>query len=535
MLKRTSLKMRLFLIQVVIIVGVAVLLTTASYVAMSRNVKDIFIERLIAQAQTVAYLLDGDTHETYKTKADMERPEYMEDFFFMAGLVEAGNLVYVYTLGRDKDQVYFIIDADIEVYPDDLVPIGYEYDWEEGMMEAFQGKPSYTPNPYTDEWGTFMTGYAPLFNSKNQVVAVVAVDVDYEDVQQSLSTFLFRLLLIGLFGVLLASFVALRVSEGICGFLKQSTTYSELVSQGDFSSEAPEALVKRGDELGDLGRGLSKMTESLRNLIRQAVLHASEVNTGSESVARATLEISSSLEDVSLSTQEFANQAQGLRNTSRTMAEANTRILSRANEGNQAIEEAVSQMQVISNRVLELQGMIHQVDERSKDIGKILGVITNIADQTNLLALNAAIEAARAGDQGRGFAVVAEEVRKLAEQSAKAASEISGLITATQTESRIALESMSLGVTDVERGTEVTQRTGTTFGEILRDVSAMSDHVKHTASVAEDLSLGSDKMASSMQTQSASMEEMAATAEELQTATENLFLELRKFQYEKSS
>ena len=130
------------------------------------------------------------------------------------------------------------------------------------------------------------------------------------------------------------------------------------------------------------------------------------------------------------------------------------------------------------------------------------------------MALNAAIEAARAGEHGRGFAVVAEEVRKLAEQSAGAAKEIGELIAATQEESKKALESMTLGVRDVEEGTEIVSQAGVTFGEILAEVEGIAEQVERVASSAQEISAGSEEMAASVEEQSASMEEMAATAQE---------------------
>ncbi len=337
------------------------------------------------------------------------------------------------------------------------------------------------------------------------------------------------MLIIGLVAAGLVAGIGFFIASGIARPVQEVAQVAGKIAEGDFTVETN---VKRKDEIGQLAMAFNNMSESLRNLISQAVDVSGSVNTGSEQVSSASEEMSSSLEEVSASTNEFASNAQNLSTNSQTMAEANSRILEQAEEGNHAIEEAVNQMQVINNRVNELQGVITEVDQRSNDIGKILGVITDIADQTNLLALNAAIEAARAGEQGRGFAVVAEEVRKLAEQSAGAAKEIGDLITATQDESKKALESMTEGVKDVESGTEVVSKTGATFNEILEAVKGISKQVEETASAAEELSSGSEEMAASIEEQSSTMEEMAATAEELRSSAENLNQELNKFKYQ---
>lgn len=381
---------------------------------------------------------------------------------------------------------------------------------------------------YPDYMGNLVLGAVEVVMMGDQPAGLV-VEIDYDEAFAGMYALRNIMLTIGVVAAIIVVFVGFFVAVGIAKPVQQVARVAGKIAGGDFTVESK---VNRKDEIGQLSQAFNAMSESLRELIRSAVEMANGVNSGSEQVSSASEEMSSSLEEVSASTNEFASNAENLSTNSQAMAETNAKILERAEEGNKAIEEAVNQMQVISNRVSELQDVITEVDQRSSDIGKILGVITDIADQTNLLALNAAIEAARAGEQGRGFAVVAEEVRKLAEQSADAAKEIGSLITSTQEESKKALESMNLGVQDVESGTEVVSQTGITFGEILQDVSGISKQVEETASAAEELSAGSEEMAASIEEQSSTMEEMAATAEELRSAAERLNQELQKFKYE---
>lgn len=135
----------------------------------------------------------------------------------------------------------------------------------------------------------------------------------------------------------------------------------------------------------------------------------------------------------------------------------------------------------LKEEIAELAQSVHGLGERSREVGSIVELISDIADQTNLLALNAAIEAARAGEHGRGFAVVAEEVRALAEQSAEAAGNIAKLIAAIQAEADRAVAGISASAVQADANARVVSESGDVIKEILE---AMEDVLAEVTNVS---------------------------------------------------
>jgi methyl-accepting chemotaxis protein len=173
---------------------------------------------------------------------------------------------------------------------------------------------------------------------------------------------------------------------------------------------------------------------------------------------------------------------------------------------------------------------IHVLGTSSHQIGKIIGVIDDIADQTNLLALNAAIEAARAGEQGRGFAVVADEVRKLAERTSSATGEITGMVTNIQEETRKAVDAMNNSSKQVDAGVERAMGAGTALEEIITGASAVQSNIAQIATAATEQASTTDEMAHNMEQISKMVEESATASLEAARAITSLSEQATKLQ-----
>lgn len=339
--------------------------------------------------------------------------------------------------------------------------------------------------------------------------------------------------------LILGMLIAFLSARGIVKPIVQVVNRLERVSQGDLSGEVLKTKAK--DELGTLVKSTNAMVKSLRTLVmktnessEQIAASAEELTASAEQTSNATEQIAASSEQMAASAEtqltsvnesavtinQISAGIQQIAANSESVSLLASEASQSSHDGAETVHEVVDQMQSIETTVKETSTVIATLGERSKEIGNIVTMITDISDQTSLLALNAAIEAARAGDAGRGFAVVADEVRKLAEQSAQSATQITDLIYRIQEETTVAVQSMEEGTEKTADGLAKTNQLSEVFQKIERAVQDVEAKVQEVSAAAEQIATGSNQMVSGINVVKEAAETNAQASQENAAASE---------------
>ncbi len=314
-------------------------------------------------------------------------------------------------------------------------------------------------------------------------------------------------------------------------YLRSLAAGAERIAHGDLTTR-----VEPTSERDILGHAFLAMSDSLTGMIgqvRQAseTLSASseEMASTSEETGRAVGEIAQAMNDVASGAERQVKLVEETRVSAQETAAQANQARDDAQAGGRAAEQASQAMEAMRDSTTSVTEAMRGLAGKSEQIGGIVATITGIASQTNLLALNAAIEAARAGEQGRGFAVVAEEVRKLAEESQAAATQISTLIGEIQDETQRTMlvvedggKRAENGVAIVEQAREAFQRIGVQVEEVATRINAIVNSTAEVAAVAEQSSASTEQVSASTEETSASAEEIAASAQDLANTAERL-------------
>ncbi|GBG03815.1 methyl-accepting chemotaxis protein [Azospira sp. I13] len=282
------------------------------------------------------------------------------------------------------------------------------------------------------------------------------------------------------------------------------------------------AMQAMQDKLATIFGDINAMAATLSGGAEHVSVAARETSIAAHNQAQSTSASAASIEQMTVSISEVSEIAsQTESNSSQTAA--------LAEEGAGLVKNAAQEIELISRTVATSSEQIQLLQQRSLEIGGIANVIKEIADQTNLLALNAAIEAARAGEQGRGFAVVADEVRKLAERTAKATTEIGQMIDAIQVETQTAVQAMSTAGPQVDKGLDLARQATGMLDEIHRQALDSLGKVRDVAlatteqaSTATDIAKHVEHIASMAEETNATMQNNAAEAEQLEGLADKL-------------
>ena len=301
-----------------------------------------------------------------------------------------------------------------------------------------------------------------------------------------------------LVGMLACATMAWLITRSITQPLNDAVRLGQAVADGDLSRQLQ---VSGQDEISALGTTLNTMSRNLSVLIGR-------IRSSTDSIATASAEIAQGNADLSARTE---HQAASLQETAASMQQMDDTVRGNSDNARQANQLALQATQVATQGGQDVGHVVTTmlaIQESSRRISDIIGVIDGIAFQTNILALNAAVEAARAGEQGRGFAVVASEVRSLAQRSANAAREIKGLITDS--------------VEKVEMGTSQVNQAGQTIDDVVQQVRKVNDLIAEISSSSTEQSQGVGQINSAVNNLDQTTQQNAALVEETSAAAESL-------------
>lgn len=435
--RKVSIAAQLFLFILGAAIIVSLIVGGVSYSTMGRFLRQKSMRDVMEIAVIAAENVDGEVFARAMEGDDDALLEVKDSLsFFLSG----DSVTYVYTLmPKDGQNFQFVVDTD----PDDPGEYAEDYEAQEAMFEAMEGEASVTKESFTDEWGTFYSGYAPIVYN-GEVLGLVAVDYEASSIQTSLNSLIRNILVAAAGGLLAAVIAAMLAASGMKrNFIKVNDKLTEVISaDGDLTKVLD---ISSGDELEVIGNSLNQLLQKTGNTVN-------EVKNGTGS-------IEDKMQNINAHVSASASRITSISDTMQSMVASSEEIAASVGVAGEQVELVYKDIQNIADIVTENTEYLRdisfssgQLNDTAKHSASMIGenvetmsrslqiekqkasavlqikelsdTILAISEQTNLLALNASIEAARAGEAGRGFAVVAEEIGKLAGSTNDAANEI---------------------------------------------------------------------------------------------------------------
>ena len=399
-----------------------------------------------------------------------------------------------------------------------------------------------------------MAKYISIKDKNGRIVGIWFVGVPKDHIYKEINKINFVFAAISFTIMLIGAGISVLFIRNITKKIKEIVS---VIKQIEAQNLTVHCNIKSNDEIGDMANSLNNLIGTLRNLINrfsdsstsvaetstllsditmQTTTAVEEVARAIEDIAKGATEQAKEMEDGMVKVSDLAKRIDHVASASSQMNLISMETNEISQKGLQVVELLMEKSIETSQSTEKVSQNILEVDNRSQKIGTIIDTIGQISQQTNLLALNAAIEAARAGEQGKGFAVVAEEVRKLAEASSRAVSEIKSLVEGIQTQSKYAVLAMKEARNIVEDNDKAVEDTKNIFEKIqskinnlVKDVSEIEIYSKsmgidkdEIVGLIENLSAVAEETSASTQQVSASTEEQLASMEEITSSSQSL-------------
>lgn len=552
------------------IVSSAVIITLF-YNSSYKSVNSGLEQSLSNSVHLAADLLEIDSLERYGNEGSQLSPEYKAIWDRLVRIQESFQLTYLYILVVRDSNYLFIFDNETD--PEAELDEGSNFfepyeDYPDELTRAYEdGSFVLSDGTYTDEWGTFRSGFLGIKDTNGRPSAVIGADIDIKALQALYSRIVFMVFIsMGILAaVLLLMTIVLRLT--VFRRLYEFSSKVKDLSQGsgDLTSHLDD---KRPDELGELAKWfnvfIGKLADSILSVKYSIIIlleSSKKLAENTSSLAAGSEEQAASSEEALVTMETFTKTLESIRESvikqfsivdqtteaieklsgiSRLTTDAVSTVQARTNEsvkaaqeGRKTIKSAAQENINMAGSLKEISLTVQKVGQNSENIDRILRVIKEIADQTNILAMNASIEASHAGQYGKGFAVVAREIKKLSEQSAQSVKDIEDLIKGVKLGIQSAVGLSVRGEETARKSMELSDKSQNALesilnyiGEIDQMVGRISGSVQEQGSAteailksAEELRRMSDRIRDSLEEQTSSSVQIMQTVDSITRST----------------
>lgn len=562
--KKISIKTKISISVLVVSMICSLMIGCFSFVNYKNNLESYMGKRALDIAQTVSINLNGDKIAEYD-KSGIKDDYYQQMLDYLCKVKQSVNPTYLYIITDSGNNYKYIAEGYLDgEEPSKLGDTQAKSDYGAETAQAIStGNGTYTLKMHYDsQYGNLLSGFAPIFNSKHQVVGIVGLDIGTDVINKSMNEYL--PILLGI--MLLSCFVSylliyIVVTKIVVGPMKVLESASLKLSKGEFEITLPNSYLKKRDEVGNLSKAFVLVAANMKNItkdisfvltemanrnlmvgiendymgdflpikesINNIIESYNDLLANFELVAQNVSSGSNHVSDIAQSlAQGSTEQASAIQELSASIVTVSEDVNHNAQNVNLAtkyISEVDGSVKLSNDYMQQMLSAMQEITITSNKISDIIKVIDDIAFQTNILALNASIEAARAGEAGKGFAVVADQVQNLASRSTEAANQTSQLI--------------QNSISAVKTGVGVAGTTAAALESVLVKAQLVNDTISEVTKASnrqvaaiDEISQGLNQISDVVQNNSATAEESAAASEKLFSQATILNEEISKFQ-----
>jgi methyl-accepting chemotaxis protein len=455
----------------------------------------------------------------------MKMKEYIDIRKKLSYLKSKNGILFLYTMTKlDNGKRVYVVDGfamslqekvekELFSYPGDEEDEDYP-----GFEQAYKTKKISTEGTIVgDHWGDTITAYHPILDKNKKVIGIIGADINSTALIKTIASNKQRMYITSVIVFIISIVLSLLISNVIVKPINRLTGQVKKVNNKNLSAVID---VKSKDEIGQLGHAFKKIMHELSQVLSNIQQGAIKVSKGtnvakiqSNEIKKKNQETSAEMEQIKKSSLSQLEQIDGTVSIVKDMSdEVNNifeqsqkvyRLSENANEiaktGRTHIQDAVETIKQIEYSYQQSSQFILELEDKSKEIDKIISTIQNISNQTHLLSLNASIEAARAGDAGKGFAIVASEVKKLADESSKSTVDISKITDSIQLNVKETVENIAKTNVVIKNGVEKISETENALLGIIQSILNVNEEIQKVYTSTKKLSENGELIVSSME------------------------------------